>query len=529
MAVRPWSEKRWRWLIVPGAFGVAAGVMAAVHSTFSEFDGLMQLTSGKHLIAHGTYLGWASHFWPPLYALLASSLGKAVGQFTAAKTISILAALLMLAVTYHVTLLLTEDKKLSLLAQLMLAINPLFFLNAFQAQNHLLDAALASAAVWMLLLCVRRKSLKLLFAAGALTGLAASTRYTSYAIVPVAAFCVWHIAEQNARRAKAFGVYLLGLFALAGPWLVQNAVLNGSPFASWQYMNIGSAYIEPLNNYGRWWWHTQAQFHGLGNVISHNPRAYLLNVLHNLWGSIPLLFGAAGAMAVFIPLLFWRQRSDKGKDKDKDKKLFQYILLLVAVAELLLISQAFLRDYLFLIWSMIATVLGMAAFKRLAGKFARFKNPVIATLVIAGVALTSIATSRFLGTFNSGSVTDVANVTAVLTRAGANASSRVMAVHPIYSFEAGTAFVMAPLYYRGSLDDYLHYRRIPQLIRDYAPRSPVMIADSRLGADFLVFNKALGNYVPQFRFLLTAPQNKLPPMLQVLWRSKSTAVFKVLD
>ena len=49
-------------------------------------------------------------------------------------------------------------------------------------------------------------------------------------------FYIWFFISNN--RAYIFR-YLLGFLIICMPWFMQNWILNGSPIASWQFINVG--------------------------------------------------------------------------------------------------------------------------------------------------------------------------------------------------------------------------------------------------------------------------------------------------
>ena len=46
------------------------------HTTFEEWDGVIQLFAGREIFQGYNYIGWPSHFWPPLYSFLIGFLRK---------------------------------------------------------------------------------------------------------------------------------------------------------------------------------------------------------------------------------------------------------------------------------------------------------------------------------------------------------------------------------------------------------------------------------------------------------------------
>ena len=121
------------------------------HDTFEEWDGVMQFFAGKEIVTGFGYNGWTSHFWPPLYSLLIGLGALLMPGFQAAKAISIIASVATLLIAYHFAFELSGNKKVGLLTQLFLFLNPLFIVSAMQAENHMIDTLFFVSATFLLL------------------------------------------------------------------------------------------------------------------------------------------------------------------------------------------------------------------------------------------------------------------------------------------------------------------------------------------------------------------------------------------
>ena len=127
----------------------------------------MELFSGKELISGGGYHGWASSFYPPLFSLVLG-VGSLFGNgFVAAKVISAFSASVLLWVAWQLAVELGMDKAVRLWAQVFLAISPLFFQEALQADNHMFEAVLFNSGLLLFLRGTKNPRFGRLFWAGA--------------------------------------------------------------------------------------------------------------------------------------------------------------------------------------------------------------------------------------------------------------------------------------------------------------------------------------------------------------------------
>ena len=512
--------------IIPGGFFAVAATIAAFHPLFREFDGLMQWGSGRTVIRDGIYGGWASHFWPPLYSTLTGLLNLVVDGIWAARLVSLFSATAMLGVVYSFTKEVSGSPRAAVMAQTLVAVNPLFLQNAFQAQNHMLDAFLYVAAVWLLIRGIRAPSAGRMAGAGIVAGLAVMARYQSAVIVVPAGIALLVVAARS-RRGIGYGLmYVTGMAVAVTPWVLQNWAMNGSPIATWQHLNIGSAFLDPDRSSGRWWWLRQSYYDSLKDVLTADPDGYWRNVRRNLADSGKNLLASAGIAAPLVPLGVITGRRGAGRDT--------WWLVVGSVALFVaLISQAFTRDYLFLSSSTLFIIIGTAwlatRWERLALK-RQFRHApawlLLAPMLLSGAGLSAMETRAYFHTYNPSITVDAIAAGAALRAEPGIATKRVMAIHPIYAYEAGSRYVMTPLWYPGSILQFVRYELVRPRIKRYAPRIPATMKDDELGADYLVVNTGLIQALPQFQGLLT-PDKGYPSAWEITYRSPVAVVYRI--
>lgn len=171
--------------VIPVLYALVLVPPFIFHTTFEEWDGVMQCFAGREILGGSGYIGWTSHFWPPLYSLLIGIGEEFAPGFEAAKSISMISGVILLFVAYIVSIELTGERRIGLLTQLFLALNPLYFISSFQAENHMLDSMFFITALLFLLKFLRNPTTFNSFVTGILCAFAGLSRYTSYALIPI--------------------------------------------------------------------------------------------------------------------------------------------------------------------------------------------------------------------------------------------------------------------------------------------------------------------------------------------------------
>ncbi len=178
-------KEQWVPAAVPLLFAVVLLVISPLHDTFEEWDGVVQAFAGREIVSGEGYPWGVAQRWPPLYPLLIGLGGRLLSEFDAAKWISMTAAVGLVYVVYTLTVEMSGRRTLGLLAQGFLVVNPRFVISSIQVENHMLESVFLVCALTLFLKSIKSPGSKLWLAVGATAGLAALTRYTSYALLPV--------------------------------------------------------------------------------------------------------------------------------------------------------------------------------------------------------------------------------------------------------------------------------------------------------------------------------------------------------
>lgn len=513
-------------LIVPGLLAVILILLAGLHDTFEEWDGVMQLFAGREIWAGLGYRGWPSHFWPPLYAVLVGGLERCIDGFWAGKLISLLSAVgLVWAAGYFVHVQI-PDRRVTLFTQLCVATQPTFILLAIQAENHMLDALFFCSAFFVLVAGAHwQRDWRAFMVAGLLAGLAGLTRYTSYVLVPfgVIVIMVSSVRSRRLWHAIVFG----GIFGLVSlPWWAVNTAANGAPLASWQFLNVGSRVVGPTVQ--QWWWQTQAEYASLLDIVIRHPVDYVRNVAWQTIHSVSLLTSTGAVALPALVALVWGVVSTRHTSRSQ-----ALVLLLGWGLYVGIVAQAFVFDAVLLPWLVILPVFA-APFvgEWLAGRQKRWRiGPLMAIVLVTncGMATWQIASYIAGDDFDRGQTIAVQGVATALQSYDSQLSQKtIMAVHPAYAFYASSGFVWSPEAYGDNLTGLVGLEGIPQRVLDYVPRFPLALEDetSRM-ADYLVYNVGLARHLTQFEWLFDADSAALPAGFALVYDSPGVVVLEV--
>lgn len=513
---------------IPLIYGITLLVVSSFHSGFEEYDGVMQLFAGKDIVAGIGFRGWVSHFWPPLYSLLMGLGALAVPGFLVGKLISIGSAVLLLYGAYELAFLLSGQKSIGLLTQLFLAVNPLYFVSSFQVENHMLDSLFFVFAFLLLLKSLDRPSAKGVLLVGLLSGFACLSRYTSYVLVPMAIFSLMLVCGAR-ERVKILASFTLGFVLVSLPWWIYNGALNGSPFSTWQYLNVGEG-IFP-DRY-QWLWSDQSRFNGVVQVILARPRAYLGNLAFNIIASGRALVKTGSVLALFvIPAIFDSLISLR----------FRYLSILYGglVLFIILISQAFVFNEVFLSWVVIMTILSLIFLNKFLVKSQEnyeilkrhhFKAIVIIFLSVAGLAFTFVKASSYIARdeYDNGQLTCCHEIDEALIRHDPDICTKcIMSAHPTRAYTVGANWLRSPSHYEGTVAGLVCYEGLCQKVRAYAPKFPANMNISSLRADYLICDPRLLRELPQFSFLLEPDSPMVPETFEVVYSSPEVAVYEI--
>ncbi|MEQ5801586.1 hypothetical protein [Halomonas sp. H10-9-1] len=92
----------------------------------------------------------------------------------------------------------------------------------------------------------------------------------------LAVICVSRFNREGFFDALVFSSVFVVVSLL---WWVPNYVMNGSPLATWQYLNVGSR-IHPEGSLA-WWWGNQDNYDGLSGLVRDYPIAFIENFFKN--------------------------------------------------------------------------------------------------------------------------------------------------------------------------------------------------------------------------------------------------------
>lgn len=525
-----------RGFVIPLVYCVCVITIAYRQPLFVEFDGVMHYYLGAEIFQGKGYHGWGSHFWPPLYALLAGAVGAVIKSAEAGSIISALAASVLLYVVYVFVYFLSGKRVLACLGQLLVAVNHAFVLLSVEAENHMLDSLFYVLAIMLLVRALQKNDPYSYFIIGIVSGLAGLTRYTSYSLLP--AFLITLICFYPFRRALVLTLYIIAGFALiSSPWWVINYLDNGSPLATWQYTNVGAGvFAHSPEKRWWWWWEGIDSFRSVTDIMWREPGAYLWNFCRNVALSVYLIVikGQLSGLCCIAAILIYIFRQSRSQTPSYWRTRAFLPVLICLASYIMLVSQAFVFRDVFLSWLVLVPVYGVVAIYRLgedARLFSQGRRPAILMVLVVVIALDLLYSNRQLNRYmtNISGLEENTEIIAALKKQDSHIDQKVlMAIHPGRAFHLGSKFIMLPPYYReGRISELVTFERMSFKVRNYAPRYPSSIDINDLQVDYLVYDPLALSVLPQFSFLLQKNDPRIPANFQLVYRSDEVAVYKI--
>jgi len=516
---------RAEWLIIPLVFLACAFYLGYfAHDVFEEFDGVMQLYAGREIVQGAGYNGWPSHFWPPLYPLLVGVLDLFMSGFNAAKTVSIISGFLLLVVVYFFSFEIYGAKKLALLSQVFVVINPLFFISSIQAENHMLDALFFCLSVLFVLHSKKQNKLYFFFLIGLSVGIACLSRYTSYILLPVIVFFVLYSYDEKIKKILLF---VLGVSLICSPWWIYNYVENGSPFYTWQYLNVGSGVYS--GGFAEWWYQAQDGFYSVADILVYYPREYVINIITNIIASVIIVFLSSSALGfVLMPAIL--------RAFNQNDRYVMVFLSLLFVGFVLLVSQAFVFSQVFLAWSVIATIFAVEYiydFKRVSGAGLLGGFQVGKVLVMLFFVLSSVYSAYKINAYigdksDGGQLSELEKVIAAMKEYDGNIEQKcIMSRHPGRAYYLNSRWVNAPLFYSGQVGNLVRYHNVSEKIKESVARIPVKNDGAFPEVNYFVYDKGLMEHLPEFLYLMDVKDERIPSTFFPVYHSGEVVVYHI--
>jgi len=516
---------------IPLLFGIALLVVFPLHDTFEEWDGVVQAFAGRELVSGMGYPWGVSQRWPPLYPLLIGLGSRLVSAFDAAKAISMVAAVVLVYVAYVLTVEISGRQSVGLLAQAFLVVNPRFVLSSIQAENHMLESVFLVSALTLFLKAAKSPDVKLWLAAGAATGLASLSRYTSYALLPL--FLVMPFLFFGRKQALRAALMVLASFALVNlPWWYANARANGSPFANTLYIPLGWNVIAGGTSY-QWWWDTHTDFHSVLDVLRASPRGYLWNVIRNILACAKALIVTGGILAPFvIPSIFHAVTSLACRKWS--------VLLGGATVYILVVSQALVAEEFLLGITVVFCILSLiflcSYLEQVATVYPglrrkHFVTAVMGCLLAGGLLLTSWNAYQYIkwDDYDHGQMVDYRAITDLLKSHDPDIAHKfVMSVHPGRAYYLGSGYLPAPLYYESTVEGLVAYKGIKPQVEMLNMRFPSTTPLEKARADYLIYDVGLRSHLPQFAFLFDPTSGQIPDNFKLVYQSTNVVVYEIL-
>lgn len=512
--------------VIPILFAILLIPLSYFHDTFEEWDGVIQLFAGREIFKGEGYTGWPSHYWPPLYSLLAGFLDLFLPGFLASKLISHVAGVLLLYVAYKLAMELTGEKSIAFLTQLFLVVNPLFLISSLQAENHMLDSLFFVSSILLLFQSLKVPESKRFIVLGLIAGLAGLSRYTSYILIPLVVLTIF-LAYNWKKAWKPLLLFTVSFSVVSSPWWLLNTIQNGSPFATWQYLNIGYGLFDrnPL-----WWWKLHAEYNGIADIITSDPEAFIQHVLLNMLISLLFLVGTCVALSPFV-LPAWIS------SWFSVKRIYSVSLLAGVVLFILLVSQAFVFPEVFLSWTVVFTILSIHFIITFLIRYERnhsfvtvIRKWVLFSLFCCGFLITGYLTYQYIrgDDYDGGQLSDQKAITETLKAYDPDIEHKtVMTVNPARAYYLGSQFLMIPLYYEGEVDGIYSYEALHEKVIQHTQNSYAGPLTPPVKSDYLIYDRFTSKYLPQFSFLFDPHSAQVPSNFKLVYQSKEAVVYEI--
>lgn len=514
--------------IIPLLFVILLVPLSFFHDTFEEWDGVIQLFAGRGIFNGDGYTGWPSHYWPPLYSLLAGFFDLFLPGFLAAKLISHVAGVLLLYVAYKLAMELTGKKSIAFFTQLFLVVNPLFLISSLQAENHMLDSLFFVLTILLLFQSLKVPESKRFIVLGLITGLAGLSRYTSYTLVPLVVMIILLVFKWK-RAWKPLLLFTVSFSVISSPWWILNTIQNGSPFATWQYLNIGFGLF---NQNPMWWWKWHADYNGIVDIITSNSDVFIQHVLINMLKSLLFLVGTCVALSPFV-LPAWIN------SWFSIKRIYFIGLLTGFVIFTLLVSQAFVFSQVFLSWTVIFTILSIHFIITFFIHYERdhsfvrvIRKWVLCSTFCCGFLITGYLTYQYIqgDDYDGGQLSDQKAITETLKAYDPNIEHKtVMTVNPARAYYLGSQFLMIPLYYEGEVGGIYSYGALHEKVIQHAQNSYTGPLTPPVKSDYLIYDRFTSKYLPQFSFLFDPHSAQVPSNFKLVYQSKEAVVYEIKE
>lgn len=389
-------------LLVVACYFCAGAIALTSHTVLSSFerDGTEMLFDAERIF-NGQ--GYNSDFWP--FGFMASiafvKWASGMDYFTSAKLITLLSGTGILMLTYF-TARYVFSEGIALLAVLILATNHFFFFHSFLVEMDMLYTFLFLLSIYFL---VRGNEWRNFLLSGAVAGISYMVKYGAYAFFPVVVLVALISAADRGivDSLKKITVFIAAFFVFSSPWLVHNAVKNGSPFYSKHYVNVAWGINRPRPLTFEYWgeyFRLNEEYSSMKDVIADTEK-FIRNWLENIRG-LPLNFyNILFVMGYFMPagILI----SFKALDRRR------LILILMTLSYLSLVTIAYTWDrYLiplmsifcmfiaYCIYEIIPEIFSLKKVNKLLSFNVPFRICIVAILILISVIKSYSVATEFL-------------------------------------------------------------------------------------------------------------------------------------
>jgi len=501
------------------------GYLVFSHNTFGEWDGVLQYYAGKEMLYGQGYKGWASHFWPPLQPLLLA-LGN---PFVIGKTIAVVSGFIILAGSYGIARVKELSIRESLLVTAVLGSNQTFLFHSSIVENHALEASMSVLGLYFALLFFKKAKsrfkppIAILITAALFVGVAGLTRYTAYALALAIALSLLFLMPKIKEKFLYTSIFSLVFIGISLVWWVPNYIMNGSPLATWHYVNVGSN-IHPGGVQEFWWIHV-SNYTGMFEVISDFFKEFVIGFLKNIFNSLKILatsLTSVNIISLVVTSLGGLYLVITGSTTNKLKSNFVGILYLMIYITVCSIALSF-TSALFPVICIFILLFFIALSKQL--KF--FK---ICAIILIGLNLVGsyFAFTNFLDVEASddGTLHSRVEVTNLLTEDPLINNKTVVSSHPARAYYANSQWLAFPLAGLDNTCDLINYS-FDKKVKKHNPRIPVLLNVDNPEVNYIIVGETVANLYPFISDDFKFKEDSCSDSLNLILKNSGVSVYEV--
>ena len=362
-------------------------------------------------------------------------------------------------------------------------------MNFSVVENHSIEAAFYILSITNFLLFIERDVKKYLFFSAVCAALAGLSRYTSYSLaLSIGFFLLFFLKKERLLNFILFSLYFS---VISSVWWIPNLIMNGSPLATWLYLNIGLS-VAPFYTFD-WWWEYQNSYDGVLDIIKNHPFLYIENLAKNILKSILLIASSISFLKmklsiislILISIFFYKKSIYKKTSKEKSILfiVFSSFVYIFNASNAFVFFEALLPITIPLI--LITLILIFANTRsHLLINFSLF---FIVSNLIYGAYLSSIENPQVRDAL---SLSTHEKISKVIARDSSDLNVLISSIHPVHGYYQNVDWIIAPLGGVNDFCDIIDYN-VSNKVFHYAPKSNFNLNKKDMRLNYILITESL--------------------------------------